>query len=80
MKCFRLYDERPPPEPEYPCVDPPMAVELFEWDEEFSESQDIEFDVDQKAFAQFENLHAPPGSVVLPFLNLSKRQTFELIS
>lgn len=52
-----------------------MAEDLFEWDEKFSESQDIEFDMDQKTFAQFENLHAPSGSVVLPSLSLSKRQT-----
>lgn len=51
-----------------------MAEDFFEWDEEFSEPQDIEFDVDQKTFVQFQTLHAPPGSVVLPSLSLSKRQ------
>lgn len=52
-----------------------MAEDLFESGEEFSESQDIELDVDQKTFAQFESLHAPSGSVVLPSLSLSKKQT-----
>ena len=71
---FRLYDERLPPEPEYPCVNPPMAEDSFEWDE-FSESQDIELDMDQKSFAKIENLHAPSGLVVLPSLSLSKKKT-----
>lgn len=73
-ECFRLYDERLPPEPEYPSAHPPMAEELSAWDEEFSESQDIELDVDQKTFAQFESLHAPSGSVALSSLSLSKKQ------
>lgn len=52
-----------------------MAEDLFEWDGEFPESQGIGLDVDQKTFAQFENLHAPPGSVVFPSLSLNKNQT-----
>ncbi|MCJ1346973.1 hypothetical protein MMC31_005193, partial [Peltigera leucophlebia] len=56
-----LYDERTPPEPEYPCASPPMAEGFFKEHEDHSKSQDIMLDVDQKIFAQIENLHAPPG-------------------
>lgn len=51
-----------------------MAEGLFEKHEEFSGSHDTELDVDQETFAQIENLHAPPGSVVLSSLSLSKKQ------
>ena len=54
-----------------------MAEGLFEGHEEFSGSQDIELDVDQKTFAQIENLHAPPGSVALQSLSLCKNKAFE---